>query len=339
MVGSTNSKYGNTVTAFQIGDKVSLDFLNSYAIKPTNRVDVNRPYRPSHVDRATAAELYPEWYQRVVVDGNKCPKKWNIGYRKKKKVKDFALYEWWKRRVTEIEGGHRYFFLMCLVIYACKCDVPKKKLKADLQECFEVLRKYQHSNELTQADVDSALECYSKDYYNFTIADIELLTDVRIERNKRNGRTQEQHMAVMRAIQDVVNPNWRNKDGRPKGSGTAAVKVYDWRKQHPDGRKIDCERETGLSRPTVLKWWDVTPPERDYVTVYFEDDEEPVYMTKSEVEAYNRMSWHTTLPKYFVIEEDPDMFSKLMAFSQLGIRSVEVLTLEEYEYLISKGGK
>ena len=26
--------------------------------------------------------------------------------------------------------------------------------------------------------------------------------------------------------------------------------------QHPDGKKIDCERETGMSRPTILKWWD-----------------------------------------------------------------------------------
>ena len=136
MVGSINNKYGNVVTAFQIGGKVSLEFLNSYAIKPENRVDINRPFRPSRVDRATAAELYPEWYQRVVVEGIKRPKKWNIGYRKKKQVKDYALYEWWKRRVTEIAGGHRYFYLMCLVIYACKCDVPKKQLKVDMQECF-----------------------------------------------------------------------------------------------------------------------------------------------------------------------------------------------------------
>ena len=43
------------------------------------------------------------------------------------------------------------------------------------------------------------------------------------------------------------------KDGRP----TAQAKVMEWRQQHPDRRKIDCERETGLSRPTVLKWWNM----------------------------------------------------------------------------------
>ena len=251
MVGSTNSKYGNAVTAFKIGGKVSLDFLNSYAIKPENRVDVNRPYRPSKIDRATAAELYPEWYQKVVVEGNKRPNKWNIGYRKKKQVKDYALYEWWKRRVTEIEGGHRYFYLMCLVIYACKCDVPKKQLKADIQDCFEVLRTYNHNNELTQADVDSAMECYSKDYYNFTIADIEILTALRIKRNKRNGRKQDVHLKIARATRDIVNENWREGNGRPSKQQI----VLDWQQQYPTGTKIECHRDTGLDPKTIRKWW------------------------------------------------------------------------------------
>ncbi|WP_419247563.1 hypothetical protein [Ruminococcus albus] len=254
MVGSTNSKYGNTVTAFKIGGKVSLDFLNSYAIKPENRVDVNRPYRPSKIDRATAAELYPEWYQKVVVEGNKRPNKWNIGYRKKKQVKDYALYEWWKRRVTEIEGGHRYFYLMCLVIYACKCDVPKKQLKVDIQACFEVLRAYKHNNELTQDDVDSAMECYSKDYYNFTIADIEILTDVRIERNKRNYQKQEWHLEDIRSKKANMKRRgqpFRNAEGRPSKQQI----VLEWQQLHPMGRKVDCIRDTGLSKPTVLKWW------------------------------------------------------------------------------------
>ena len=255
MVGSTNSKYGNTVTAFKIGGKVSLEFLNSYAIKPENRVDVNRPYRPSKIDRATAADLYPEWYQKVVVEGNKRPNKWNIGYRKKKQVKDYALYEWWKRRVTEIEGGHRYFYLMCLVIYACKCDVPKKQLKVDIQACFEVLRTYKHNNELTQDDVDSAMECYSKDYYNFTIADIEILTDVRIERNKRNYQKQFDHLEEARAIRDIrqrrKGTDWREGNGRPSKQQI----VLEWQQQHPIGSKSECKSDTGLSYPTIRKWW------------------------------------------------------------------------------------
>lgn len=32
--------------------------------------------------------------------------------------------------------------------------------------------------------------------------------------------------------------------------------VEDWRNAHPDAKKIDCERETGLSRHTILKLCD-----------------------------------------------------------------------------------
>jgi hypothetical protein len=35
--------------------------------------------------------------------------------------------------------------------------------------------------------------------------------------------------------------------------------VVQWRKEHPDGRKVDCIQDTGLSKPTVLKWWDSIP--------------------------------------------------------------------------------
>ena len=156
--------------------------------------------------------------------------------------------------MTEIEGGHRYFYLMCLVIYACKCDVPKKQLKADIQDCFEVLRTYNHNNELTQADVDSAMECYSKDYYNFTIADIEILTDVRIERNKRNYQKQEWHLEDIRSKKANMKRRgqpFRNAEGRPSKQQI----VLEWQQLHPTGRKVDCIRDTGLSKPTVLKWW------------------------------------------------------------------------------------
>ena len=46
--------------------------------------------------------------------------------------------------------------------------------------------------------------------------------------------------------------------------------------------------------------------------------------------------WHTELPKYYVIDGSPDMFDQMMAYAAAGVRSVEVLTREEYEYLMNK---
>jgi len=40
------------------------------------------------------------------------------------------------------------------------------------------------------------------------------------------------------------------------GAPTKLAIVKAWRASHPDGSKNACERETGLSRVTIIKWWD-----------------------------------------------------------------------------------
>lgn len=63
-------KATSKLEAFRTGERVTLDYLNAYA-KPENRVDVNKPFSPSKMTRAEAKEKYPEWYERVVVRGDK----------------------------------------------------------------------------------------------------------------------------------------------------------------------------------------------------------------------------------------------------------------------------
>lgn len=248
MVGSINDKYGNVVRAFKTGDRVTLDYLNQY-VKSENRVDMNRPFRPSQMTRAQAKETYPEWYQRVVVEKQRHLKKWDI-----KGKQGYALYEWWLRQIDQIKGGHRYYFLMCLVIYACKCDVPKDKMKQDIYTAYEQLKLVTHDNDLTEEDVKSALETYDKEYYNFTISDIEKLTDIRIERNKRNGRRQVEHLRRTRAVQLIDYPNgeWRNKNGRP--SAEADIRAYLL--EYPDASKAAVIRGTGKDKKTVYKYYE-----------------------------------------------------------------------------------
>lgn len=256
MVGSINEKHNTELVAFRIGEHVTLDYLNAYATKQENQVDIHRPFRPSKMTRAAAKEAYPEWYQRVVIEGKKRKKKWDISG-KVHGDDPYALYHWWLRKIVEIKGGHRYFFLMCMAIYAYKCDVPREQLVRDMQTAFEDLQMVKHENVLTEDDIKSALEAYDKEYFNFTIADIEALTEVRIEKNKRNGRSRADHIQLMNFIRDGINGNlnWRNRNGRPKGSGTAQKKVFDWRKEHPEGKPKECMMETGLSKNTVYKWW------------------------------------------------------------------------------------
>ena len=106
--------------------------------------------------------------------------------------------------------------------------------------------------------MESALECYDVQFTTFPIDDISRLSGISIEKNKRNGRPQEQHIKIMNAIRDIEHPDgaWRNKEGRPKGSSQQKKLVEEWRTAHPDGKKADCIRDTGLSKPTVYKWWE-----------------------------------------------------------------------------------
>ena len=247
MVGSINPKYGIELRAFKTGGRVTLDYLNAY-VKPQDRVDLNRRFAPSKMSREQAKELYPEWYQRVVVDKNKQQKKWDI-----RGKQGFALYDWWLRRASEVTGGHRYYYMMCLVIYACKCDVPKKKLKADLLGVYEELRQIEHDNPLTLEDVQSALEVYSKEYYNFKIADIEYLTDLRIEKNKRNGRKQKVHLRLARATKEILK---EENEMKPEGRPSLESRVEEFLLANPEARKCDVVKGTGLSKPTVYKYYD-----------------------------------------------------------------------------------
>lgn len=256
MVGSINDKYGTQVRAYRTGERVSIEYLNGFV---RSKVDLTQRFRPSRMTKEEAKIKFPEWYANTFdEDGNKRKDrlqsgKWDI----KGKVHGsdpFALYHWWMRQTDLAKGGHRYFFLMCMSIYASKCDVPKAKLREDMQTVFEKLKTIEYENPLVKEDMESALEAYSKEYWNFTIDNISKLADIRIEKNKRNGRKQSAHMRRITLLRDDDYPDgsWRNKDGRP----SAKQIVCEWREANPEGRKIDCQRETGLSKPTVLKWWD-----------------------------------------------------------------------------------
>lgn len=257
MVGSTNAKYGSVIRAFRTGERVTLEYLNGYA-KEKNRVNLKKPFRPSQMRLEEAKEKYPDWYQRTVVEGHREPKKWDI-----KGKQGYALYDWWLNHVNKIKGGHRYFFLMCMAIYACKCDVPKKKLREDMKKALAELERVEHHNpdgsedHMHPEDIKSAMEAYDKAYYNFTINDIEHLTDVRIERNKRNGLKQNQHLYLARRRKEdmkAIELPMKAPEGRPKGSGTAQQRVAAYQAEHPEATVTEIARGLGISRTTVYKW-------------------------------------------------------------------------------------
>lgn len=233
----------------------SLEQLNEYVLN--NQIDTTKLFKESKISLAQARKKWPEWYQRVVVD--KGPRiKWDIAA-KVHGDDPHALYHWWIRNIRRgASYGHRYFCIMALAIYAAKCDVPFEQLKADAYTLQPFLNNMKPEEPFSNSDIDSALECYDLKYITFPLKDIEKISGIAIKRNRRNGRTQAAHIKLMNYIRDEINGNkeWRNKKGRPKNSGIKGKAIHEWKEQHPEGTKAECARALGISKPTVLKWWD-----------------------------------------------------------------------------------
>ena len=236
------------VRAYRLGGPVTLEDLIEF-IPDSNgeRQRIEGIMQKSKLSLDEAKAKYPEWYERRIVRQERRGR-WTV-------KRD--LYDWWLHRIgDEIRVGHRFYGIMTLAIYAKKCGIDEDELRED---AFALLRPYddmstESINRFTEDDVVCALEMFNEDYVTFPRDDIARLSGLSMPVNKRNGRKQADHIRLMNLIRDEINGNksWRNKDGRP----TAQAKVQEWRRQHPDGRKAECHRETGLDPKTIRKWWD-----------------------------------------------------------------------------------
>ena len=229
----------------------SLYQLNNY-VPERYQVDEKKLFKETKTTLAKAKEKWPQWYEKVVVNNDKRPKKWDISG-KVHGDNPFALYDWWLKNI--LNGAtyhHRYFSIMCLAIYAVKCDIPYEKLEKDAYDLIPFLNDINPEEPFTMDDVNSALECYDDRYYTFPIKDISKLAGIAITQNKRNGRNRKAHLYLarrrkedMKVIGEEVN------EGRPNKEKIVA----NWRRVNPTGKKADCIRATGLDKKTVYKWW------------------------------------------------------------------------------------
>ena len=256
IVGS-GSKLGRDypVVAYRFGDRVDLNDLVEFV--PDSNGEQQRIQgimQKAGLTLEEAQKKYPEWYERRIVQKERRGR-WEV-------KRD--LYDWWLHRIKdEIKVGHRFYGVMTLAIYARKCCIEEDELRRDAYSLLQIYdaMSTEEINRFTEEDIVCALEMYNEDYVTFPRDDIGKLAGIPMPVNKRNGRKQSLHLKLARANRDILcevrgKSDWREGSGRPKGSGTAQKTVLDWRLQHPEGRKIDCERETGLSRHTVLKWWE-----------------------------------------------------------------------------------
>ena len=141
---------------------------------------------------------------------------------------------------------------MCLAIYGVKSGVLKEEVEKDALELIPFLNGLSPENPFTLEDCYSALECYDERYITFPIEDIANISAINITKNRRNGRKQKTHLRIARFTLETMNEE-REKPLQGRKSKEHIVK--EWKSINPTGTKAQCIKETGLSKPTVYKYW------------------------------------------------------------------------------------
>ena len=227
-----------------------------------------------------AKEKYPDWYQHKIVEKKTERRLW---------IAKRDLYEWWKRKMLiEVREGGRYFSIMALCAYGLKCGISEDEIKKDAYGFLEYYDRLTTDNEnhFKKSDIDTAINnaLSDKNYTRTHLSKrewIEKNTKVSIPANKRNFRRRQEHLQA---------DFWYNKDGFRSvnvckmnrelklhdmrelgmidGRRTAKKIVDEWRKKNPNGKKADCIRDTGLSKPTVLKWWNGEKSPKEKIAIW-----------------------------------------------------------------------
>lgn len=201
---------------------------------------------------------------------------------------EYCLDNVWKKTTQ----GRRYLAMVGLVIVAYKTGIEKAVVEEDLNKLVEhyneigatfrmrevkkALRAYNQKAILTSAETledyfgwefkrkgewkkgerDAFYQKEQERIYKFTNERRKQLVDagaidedgVIISRRKyalfqareKRDRNQAEYGTV-----------WDDNRGRK----SKEIIVNEWQKQHPNGKKVECIKETGLSKPTVYKWW------------------------------------------------------------------------------------
>lgn len=261
VVGS-QSKLGidYPVRAYKTGKKVSIEYLNGY-VPLESQVNFDEI---EHISLEEAKELYPNWYEKRIVKGEK---RGFFHYNR-------GMYDRWLEKIEEgTFDGNRYHCICVLFANAIKCDISKEEVMKDAIELLPILEKKTKypKNHFTLSDVLDASKYYNEGSHLLRASTIRLKTAIDLPIDKRNGRTKMEHLQAEYWKDEKgrpnINPCRQNRDlvlkfmrdngeikGRPIGSGTKEKVVNDYINKNPNKTVTEIARELNLSRTTVYKY-------------------------------------------------------------------------------------
>lgn len=235
--------------AFQTGEKVTIEYLNQFL---PEELKMNAVYKSS-LSLEQAKELYPEWYQKRIVEKEEGKGHWNRHQP--------IYYNWIEKIKSGAVVGKRYNCMENLCSLAVQCQIEPEQVEKDCREIAVIFEEMteDEDNHFTEYDVLCALRTYhipTEKAYRRKIEYISQKTGIVLKANKRNGRRQSLHLKIARANRDILceergKIDWREGNGRKPKKEI----VLEWRESHPEGKPKDCIADTGLSKNTVYKWW------------------------------------------------------------------------------------
>ncbi|MCI6691085.1 MAG: hypothetical protein MR510_01145 [Clostridium sp.] len=329
-IPETKTKFGEIVRAFYLenSELYTVERLNHWVTGRRKLVDteidiINKAlYVPKRLTLKEAKEKYPDWYERRIVKGDKSRKKWHI-------KRD--LYDWWKRTITDNEKvveGHRYFCIMSLAMYGLKCDIPYEEVKADAYSFLEEMESKtgNQDNHFTEEDIEDALKAYKESYMTFPRKDIEVVTGISIPPNKRNYQKQKDHLEEIRMIRDLrmkrQGKKWTDNNGRKSKKD----EVISYLLFNQNATKYKCIKETGLSKPTVYKYWEEAHQFLETLKPkFYKNFSEIPFARKNRL--FREMSWRYKFDEN-MSEEDKKIMRKIDYIHEL----LKLVNIHNYEW-------
>ena len=158
-----------------------------------------------------------------------------------------GVYQTIYENLPKVPLGRRYLSLYMLAGVAYMMVQPVKTRKELQRDYLDLLNTpwAKMGTPLTRRDIDNALMGYKKDNWQTRNSEVRTLGfDPFGEPEKRNGRTRVAH------LEEVARPAYSQKSRDEKTAAIASVLI-----ENPGASKNFVSKVTGISYPTVLKYW------------------------------------------------------------------------------------
>lgn len=236
MVGGM-SKHGWEISAYRYGPKWNPDELAKWYGLDFHFIRHDEPRRVTATPKPRK-----KWKRRK-------------GFKTNRAFFDYSL----KNCEGKTKEGHRYMSMCALSVIAWKCGVSEDELRSGL---LSLLPTYNRgaARRIHESEIDSALKMYHPKAMDTPRVVLEGWIGWEYKPTKRNGRNRAEHLRRARLVQTIDFPNgeWRNSKGKPSARQT----VIEYTKAHPDATKTEVKKATGLTYPTIRKYYaEVRPVE------------------------------------------------------------------------------